>query len=469
MSASTENANPNTNPKPETRRRSVTKTRINGEATAVVVGNGAATFVEREDLSHSIRGETVVERPKDVPESRRAAAATAGANLPPTPVVVPYHRRKKSSSRPETPKWQTMLSVLTKLCLLILGLVGLGKMILQLGNTSGGAGQYPFAAFDQDGRIAELESFVKKTTKMFQVQLDVVDKKIDSEIGVTRTELGKVEEKSAFLEEELKKLEVRADDFGKSLGELKELGFLTKEEFESFKSELKKRGSHGEEVSLDDIGALAKAIVEKEIERHAADGLGRVDYALASGGARVTMHSEPFVSGKASWFAVPVGRDRTRVHPNAQKMLEPSFGEPGQCFAMKGSAGYVEIRLRTAIIPQAVTLEHVSKSVAYDRSSAPKDCTVSAWFEGRPGEEPQNSDVLTKFSYDLEKSNAQTFDVEMADVRAVNVVRLDFTSNHGNPSLTCIYRFRVHGYEPDDAHQSENPSSVEGERSIDQR
>ncbi|KAJ6804962.1 protein SAD1/UNC-84 domain protein 2-like [Iris pallida] len=459
MSASTENANPKT----ETRRRSVAKTRINGEAAAAVVGNGAPPLFEREDLSHSILGETVVERPRDVPESRRAAAVAAG-NLSPTPVVVSYHRRKKSSSRPGTPKWQTVLSVLTKLCLLVLGLVGLGKMILQLGNTGGGEGNYPFAALDQDGRISELESFIKKTAKMFQVQLDVMDKKIDSEIGGSRRELSKVEEKNVFLEEELKKLEARTDDFGKSLGELKELDFLTKEEFESFKSELKKRGSHGEEASLDNIGALAKEIVEKEIERHAADGLGRVDYALASGGARVTMHSEPFVSGKASWF--PVGKDRSRVHPNAQKMLEPSFGEPGQCFALKGSGGFVEIRLRTAIILQAVTLEHVSKSVAYDRSSAPKDCTVSAWIEGQPGE-PRNSDILTKFSYDLEKSNAQTFDMEMVDVRAVNVVRLEFTSNHGNPTLTCIYRFRVHGHEHEhDTHQFEYPNSLEGERSI---
>nr|XP_010907926.1 SUN domain-containing protein 2 [Elaeis guineensis] len=131
-------------------------------------------------------------------------------------------------------------------------------------------------------------------------------------------------------------------------------------------------------------------------------------------------------------------------------MLEPSFGEPGQCFPLQGSSGFVEIRLRTGIIPEAVTLEHVSKRVAYDSSSAPKDCRASAWFES-PDDDPSSHAkmyILSEFSYDLDRSSAQTFNVETADLGVVNMVRLDFTSNHGNSALTCIYRFRVHGYEP---------------------
>lgn len=60
--------------------------------------------------------------------------------------------------------------------------------------------------------------------------------------------------------------------------------------------------------------------------------------------------------------------------------------------------------------------------------------------------------LLTEFTYDLEKSNAQTFNVmDNTASGLVDTVRLDFTSNHGSPSLTCIYRLRVHGYEPDRA------------------
>jgi SUN domain-containing protein 1/2 len=58
--------------------------------------------------------------------------------------------------------------------------------------------------------------------------------------------------------------------------------------------------------------------------------------------------------------------------------------------------------------------------------------------------------LLSEFTYDLEKSNAQTFNVlDSTGSGIVDTVRLDFTSNHGSPSHTCIYRVRVHGREPE--------------------
>ncbi|WRX11681.1 SUN domain - like 2 [Theobroma cacao] len=57
--------------------------------------------------------------------------------------------------------------------------------------------------------------------------------------------------------------------------------------------------------------------------------------------------------------------------------------------------------------------------------------------------------LLAKFRYDLEKCSVWTFDVlEAAGVGIIDTVRLDFSSNHGSPSHTLIYRFRVHGHEP---------------------
>lgn len=90
--------------------------------------------------------------------------------------------------------------------------------------------------------------------------------------------------------------------------------------------------------------------------------------------------------------------------------------------------------------------------MAYDRSSAPKHCRVSGWFQGHKGLETETVDnmlLLTDFTYDLEKSNAQTFNV-LDEIRSsvVDTVRFDFSSNHGSPSHTCIYRLRVHGHEP---------------------
>ncbi|PKI43177.1 hypothetical protein CRG98_036435 [Punica granatum] len=98
-------------------------------------------------------------------------------------------------------------------------------------------------------------------------------------------------------------------------------------------------------------------------------------------------------------------------------------------------------------------LNVVKQSVAYDRSSAPKDCRVSGWYRGNTDSAAMDADkmyLLTEFTYDLEKSNAQTFNVldSTAAPGIIDTVKLDIASNHGSPTHTCIYRFRVHGHEP---------------------
>lgn len=94
------------------------------------------------------------------------------------------------------------------------------------------------------------------------------------------------------------------------------------------------------------------------------------------------------------------------------------------------------------------------QSVAYDRTSAPKDCRVSGWLQKKDDmgvkDDTEKRFLLAEFTYDLEKSNAQTFNVlDSASSLIVDTVRFDFTSNHGSSSHTCIYRLRVHGHEPD--------------------
>ena len=108
------------------------------------------------------------------------------------------------------------------------------------------------------------------------------------------------------------------------------------------------------EVSLDDIIMTTRDTLMKEIHR-----LSRVDYALSSGGAKVDRHSELFIIKKVGrWFQKI---SLTTVYRDSEKMLKPSFGEPGQCFPLKGDSGFVQIRLRTTVIPEAITLEHVDK------------------------------------------------------------------------------------------------------------
>ncbi|PIA48705.1 hypothetical protein AQUCO_01400936v1 [Aquilegia coerulea] len=358
---------------------------------------------------------------------------------------------------PEKARWQTVVSILTKNFLLFIILVGLVQLIYTL--TLGSFGFINNRNKDSllslngiseiEGRIGEIDALLKETNKMVQLQLDVVDKKIENEVGGAKRDLmNKIDYKVEIFYNRLNKLESRTDGLEESLTQLKSSKLLTNQDLLKFSEELKNtRNSQGNDgpVSLEEIGAVARSIVEKAIEKHAADGLGRVDYALASGGAMVVAHSEPLFPTAGIWLKLK------KVNVVAQKMLQPSFGEPGHCFPLKGSNGFVDIKLRTDIIPDAVTLEHVAKSVAYDRSSAPKDCQIFGWFQGRDADQSNQAEkkfLLTEFAYDLDRSNAQTFSVESSNSGIVNMIRLEFSSNHGGPH-TCIYRLRVHGHEPD--------------------
>ncbi|KAK6929601.1 SUN domain [Dillenia turbinata] len=396
------------------------------------------------DLSYSLRGgEAVIERSKE--------AVTVKKTVPSS--TVSPRRARKVSQKPEKPRWLTVIRVITKNFLLIVVIIGLVQMIRKLVANSGNLSVVPGDVSEYESRIAEVEAFVKTATKMMQVQVEVVDRKIESEVGGLRRELHKkIDEKGAALEGELQKMDMRTELLERISSELRARDMFTKEDFDKFYNELKKAEKSkpvNKELSLDDVRAVARDIVKKEIERHAADGLGRVDYAVASGGAFVVRHSEPFIGGKGSlWKSMTAAQ--TGVHVDAVRMLKPSFGEPGQCFPLKGSTGFVEIRLRTAIVPEAITVEHVSKAVAYDLSTAPKDCRVFGWLQGADAvDHSDNRILLAEFSYDLEKSSAQTFSVlEAVGSNVINTVRLELASNHGNLSLTCIYRLRVHGYEP---------------------
>ncbi|KAK1360358.1 SAD1/UNC-84 domain protein 1 [Heracleum sosnowskyi] len=283
-----------------------------------------------------------------------------------------------------------------------------------------------------NSRIAEVAVFVSKNMNMMQVQVDVADQNVME-----------LEGKVFGMGSELEKLGRGVEGLGGRIESLEKYlsgnELLSKAEFDEFFDEYKKAKGN-----LDEVRVVAREIVMGEIEKHVADGLGRVDYALASGGGHVTRHSK---ARGSVWFS---GIGWNGVHVDAVKMLRPSFGEPGECFALNGSSGFVEIKLRKAIVPEAVTLEHVAKSVAYDRSSAPKDCKVSGWFRGQETDLAHNTEkmcTLAKFTYDLKKSNAQTFDVSLpSGLVVVDMIRLDFASNHGKASHTSIYRFRVHGH-----------------------
>ncbi|KAJ4835165.1 hypothetical protein Tsubulata_028760 [Turnera subulata] len=434
-----------------------------------VAENDRALAGGSRDLSHHSIHDRSARDPVTV---KRTGGAAANSTVSP-------RRGKKGASKQEKPRWATVLSVFLKNFVLLLVLIGVAQVVRKLVEKSGeersirvGPG---FDLSELDGKFAEVESLVKTTASMMQLQVEVVESKIEKEVGGLKSEMKRIEEKGEVLESGLMQLAENSEGLERDVKELSSGNLVSKQELERLYEDLKngKWNVGGSDVSLDEIRAYARGVVEREIAKHAADGLGMVDYALASAGAMVVKHSETYLaSGKrANWFSKSnIGG----VHHNANKMLTPSFGEPGQCFPLKGSAGFVEIRLRVAIIPEAITLEHVAKSVAYDRSSAPKDCRVSGWLQGEDtelGVDAAKRFLLTEFTYDLEKTNAQTYYVVDSPASGlIDTVRLDFTSNHGSPSHTCIYRLRVHGREPDSvsvkAVNGHEPSSLPGSISM---
>ncbi|XP_047316014.1 SUN domain-containing protein 1-like [Impatiens glandulifera] len=431
------------------KRRQVLIGEENRSIKELVVGDGTATSGGKEDFTRSVRGELVMEATRDVIHVKKSLQTS-----PP--------RRSSRKPKTERPRWLTILRVLTKNLSILIVLFGLVQMVQKLALRSGNVSDNPpindsssedISVFKQ--RLLEVEESVKASAKVTEGKVEVVNQKIESEIGGIRVDLNKkIEEQELKLTNELKKLDGRTSNLEESLVKLTTKEWLAKEEFDIFFDEYRKASgldnSNSHHISLDDMRAFAREVVKDELIKHAADGLGKVDYALASGGGFVMKHSEIYNLGKrTNWF---YDNSQVKVHPDAERMLRPSFGEPGQCFALKGNSGFVDVGLRTAIVVEAVTLEHVSKSVAYDRSSAPKDCRVSGWLrEGNNNNNGEEKKIhfLTEFTYDLEKSNAQTYEVlESAGTNVVDTIRLEFTSNHGSPAHTCIYRLRVHGHEP---------------------
>ncbi|CAF1935532.1 unnamed protein product [Brassica napus] len=425
--------------------------------TPVISGDKKSTLDLPPSESHAntnqdpIRGEAAAERSNsyDVgPVIRKSGSSTAAGTKSTT---AQRRTRKVQGTKNEKTPWTRVVRVFAKqlgALLLLAGLIQLVRRVVIKETPLSSHSSFPIETemglSELESRIAAVDGLVRTTAKMMQVQVEFLDKKMG---GETRALRETMESTSSALEAELKKVDSRVDRLQASVEEVNSKPLVSREELERVYEELKKSKvdeSSFSDVSIDELRAYAREIVEKEIGKHAADGLGRVDYALASGGAFVMDHSDPFLVG--NWF----GTSRRRVHSKAVKMLTPSFGEPGQCFPLKGSNGFVQVRLRAPVVPEAVTLEHVSKAVAYDRTSAPKDCRVSGWLEDEKDMESETRLLLTEFTYDLDRSNAQTFDIaESANSGLVNTVRLDFTSNHGSDSHTCIYRFRVHGRELD--------------------
>ncbi|XP_032896427.1 SUN domain-containing protein 1 isoform X2 [Amblyraja radiata] len=183
-------------------------------------------------------------------------------------------------------------------------------------------------------------------------------------------------------------------------------------------------------------------IVGNALKLYSEDRTGMVDFALESGGGSIlsTRCSETYETATAvmSLFGVPLWY----FSQSPRVIIQPDI-HPGNCWAFKGSQGYLVIRLSVEIYPFAFTLEHVPKSLspAGNISSAPKDFSVY----GLEDEYQEEGAVFGKYTYDQDGEAIQTFFIGEKSLKKYQIIELRIFSNWGHPEYTCLYRFRVHG------------------------
>jgi hypothetical protein len=249
----------------------------------------------------------------------------------------------------------------------------------------------------------------------------------------------------------------------------------------------------------------ADALAKPDFALHSAGG--RIIPRLTS--PNYYHYVEPTLLGRlGARFFVPLPR---REKP-AEKAIEPNM-HAGECWAMDGQEGQLAIRLARRIVITEVTIEHADPSVVLDMGSAAREIEVwglrgrddappttpqsarpteesssttpadkqeqenkqelkseeskplgvpgSWWREGSPW---PGSTLLTTIEFNANTTTAsssdasdkpksrQTFSIPLSKqtVPSVGAV-FRIKSNWGHPKMTCIYRVRVHGYEPADA------------------
>ncbi|XP_006889783.1 PREDICTED: SUN domain-containing protein 1 [Elephantulus edwardii] len=188
--------------------------------------------------------------------------------------------------------------------------------------------------------------------------------------------------------------------------------------------------------------AQARVIVNNALKLYSQDKTGMVDFALESGGGSIlsTRCSETYETKTAllSLFGIPLWY----FSQSPRVVIQPDI-YPGNCWAFRGSQGYLVVRLSMIIYPETFTLEHIPKTLSPtgNITSAPKDFAVY----GLENEHQEEGLLLGQFTYDQDGESLQMFHTLTRPEKAFQIVELRIFSNWGHPEYTCLYRFRVHG------------------------
>lgn len=142
------------------------------------------------------------------------------------------------------------------------------------------------------------------------------------------------------------------------------------------------KNARGEEIT-----SALQQLIDAAILRYSKDVIARPDYALFTAGARVVpaITSDTLViQPKSSWARTLWGAKPAEGLPPAVA-LTPD-GNVGKCWPFRGAEGQLGVMLSNRTVVGAVTVEHASKEVAMDVSSAPREIevvSVSVGVRGR--------------------------------------------------------------------------------------
>ncbi|KAK2820169.1 hypothetical protein Q5P01_023128 [Channa striata] len=201
--------------------------------------------------------------------------------------------------------------------------------------------------------------------------------------------------------------------------------------------------SAGAAVTQEDV----HVIVKNALRLFAQDRTGLADYALESGGGSIlsTRCSETYETKAAllSLFGVPLWY----FSQSPRAVIQPDV-HPGNCWAFRGTTGFLVIRLSMRILPASFTLEHIPKALTPSGTlhSAPRDFSVY----GLDDESQERGTLLGTYTYDEDGEALQSFPVTEENDQAFQIIEVQVLSNWGHEEYTCMYRFRVHGT-PSDA------------------
>ncbi|KAM9248118.1 sperm-associated antigen 4 protein isoform 1-T1 [Dugong dugon] len=187
--------------------------------------------------------------------------------------------------------------------------------------------------------------------------------------------------------------------------------------------------------------ANSERVAKLVFQRLNEDFVRKPDYALSSVGASIDLEktSHDYEDADTAYFWNRFSFWNYARPPTV--ILEPDVF-PGNCWAFEGDQGQVVIRLPGRVQLSDITLQHPPTSVAHTggANSAPRDFAVYGLQV-----DDETEVFLGKFTFDVEKSEIQTFHLQNDPPAAFPKVKIQILSNWGHPRFTCLYRVRAHG------------------------